>query len=469
MKNRKPLRGIVFGIVIALTAGVACATCPTDATFPSEAQAAGYCMQTFPSDTATSGFTNVDLANCRTAGHDWYPWQYFDGAVADMSLVDVHTDGSATLHGDSVEAVLTTIAPGATLGTFVGTAFGGGAYFEARLKIGNVADVNHRGWWPAFWAMAAEHLVGLDDHWANQDPSYEHFIETDFMEQYFADNQNYLGVMHDWEGCKPQTTTCVKLNGDTFAPPDPLDKRHPMDDPHFDQFHTYGFLWIPAKSYSIKDGSATWFFDGKNLGTVYFKKYSGDPPLGEYSVIDSDHLPLILTSGLNLPNNTLQTVHDTLAPPLAQHGVPNPSVHDTLAQLGVEPPFYPYQDMTVEWVKVWQIDGSNNLTGGAVQACQCTYSLSSSSDQRNLLGRGGNGGLTSNQGTFQVYASYGPQPGCYWRARSLTPWLTIVDGASGYGNGTVTYKVAPNTTGAQRFGTITAGGQPFIVTQGVAQ
>ena len=58
--------------------------------------------------------------------------------------------------------------------------------------------------------------------------------------------------------------------------------------------------------------------------------------------------------------------------------------------------------------------------------------------------------------------------GCAWTAVSNTTnptWLTITSGASGSGNGSVTFTVAANT-GAQRMGTLTIAGQTFTVTQG---
>jgi uncharacterized repeat protein (TIGR01451 family) len=53
------------------------------------------------------------------------------------------------------------------------------------------------------------------------------------------------------------------------------------------------------------------------------------------------------------------------------------------------------------------------------------------------------------QGTATMIA---PE-GCAWRATSRDPWLTITSGASGTGNGTISFTVAPNT-GPQRVGTI---------------
>ena len=53
------------------------------------------------------------------------------------------------------------------------------------------------------------------------------------------------------------------------------------------------------------------------------------------------------------------------------------------------------------------------------------------------------------QGSFQMNAP----AGCSWTATSLVPWLTITSGASGTGNGTINFTVAPNT-GLARVGQI---------------
>jgi hypothetical protein len=56
--------------------------------------------------------------------------------------------------------------------------------------------------------------------------------------------------------------------------------------------------------------------------------------------------------------------------------------------------------------------------------------------------------------------------GCAWTATSNAPsFLEINSGASGSGNGTVSYTVAANSSAAQRMGTLTLAGQTFTVTQ----
>ena len=58
---------------------------------------------------------------------------------------------------------------------------------------------------------------------------------------------------------------------------------------------------------------------------------------------------------------------------------------------------------------------------------------------------------------------------CAWTARSMVPWVTISNAASGSGNATVGFIVAANT-GAARVGTLDVSGQTFTVTQaGVSQ
>ena len=56
---------------------------------------------------------------------------------------------------------------------------------------------------------------------------------------------------------------------------------------------------------------------------------------------------------------------------------------------------------------------------------------------------------------------------CSWTAASNDSWITITSGSSGSGNGTVGYSVAANN-GFSRTGTITIGGQTFIITQASA-
>ncbi|MEW6733192.1 MAG: reprolysin-like metallopeptidase, partial [Acidobacteriota bacterium] len=81
----------------------------------------------------------------------------------------------------------------------------------------------------------------------------------------------------------------------------------------------------------------------------------------------------------------------------------------------------------------------------------CTYTINPTS--QNFPATGGNG--TVNVSTAS---------GCQWTATSNSSFITITSGASGSGNGTVSFTVAANS-GATRSGTLLVAGQIFTVTQ----
>ena len=95
--------------------------------------------------------------------------------------------------------------------------------------------------------------------------------------------------------------------------------------------------------------------------------------------------------------------------------------------------------------------GFGRINAGAALASLCTYSIDPASANFGSAGAGGSVSVTSFHG-------------CGWTAVKSVPWITITGGASGTGNGTVSYTVAANS-GPARSGTITIGGQTFTVTQ----
>lgn len=70
---------------------------------------------------------------------------------------------------------------------------------------------------------------------------------------------------------------------------------------------------------------------------------------------------------------------------------------------------------------------------------------------------------TGGNGTVAITAG----SGCAWTATSNASWITITQGASGTGNGSVSFTVASNSGGA-RSGTLTIAGQTFTVNQAAA-
>ncbi|HEV8483615.1 MAG TPA: Calx-beta domain-containing protein, partial [Blastocatellia bacterium] len=72
----------------------------------------------------------------------------------------------------------------------------------------------------------------------------------------------------------------------------------------------------------------------------------------------------------------------------------------------------------------------------------------------------------SGGGTGTVYVR--APAGCNWTASSNSSWVTITSATSGSGDGSITYSVAPNGTGAPRTGSLSVAGELFTVTQDAA-
>jgi len=56
--------------------------------------------------------------------------------------------------------------------------------------------------------------------------------------------------------------------------------------------------------------------------------------------------------------------------------------------------------------------------------------------------------------------------GCAWKASSGAPWLTLANGTSGSGNGSIGYSVTANFSSSPRDAIVIVGDQIFYVTQG---
>jgi len=73
-----------------------------------------------------------------------------------------------------------------------------------------------------------------------------------------------------------------------------------------------------------------------------------------------------------------------------------------------------------------------------------------------------------NTGNVTVTKNLSATAPCDWHAVSNDAFITIDSGASGNGNGTVNFTVAPNTTGAARTGTLTVAGRTVTINQDAA-
>ena len=72
--------------------------------------------------------------------------------------------------------------------------------------------------------------------------------------------------------------------------------------------------------------------------------------------------------------------------------------------------------------------------------------------------------FAANGGTGQI--SVDAAGDCEWAAGASSSFITVTDGRVGFGDGLVTYAVAPNTAPTNRVGIINVAGQTFTVYQG---
>ena len=98
------------------------------------------------------------------------------------------------------------------------------------------------------------------------------------------------------------------------------------------------------------------------------------------------------------------------------------------------------------------IAGKTVTVNQAAAAAPCSYSVTPTTVSMNAAGGTGT----------PISVSTGS--GCNWTATTSAGWITILTGATGTGNGSVTYAVQPNT-GSARTGTLTVAGQSVSISQ----
>jgi hypothetical protein len=274
---------------------------------PPPASQVGYTINSFSSNFTAS---TVDVQGTKNRGFKWYYWDLYS-TRADPKSVVLNPDGSVTLHGDGTGAAgqLVTAVQYTATNSYVGATFSGGAYVEAELKFDPkaVAAASAVQAWPAFWALQLEgNILPNLSQWHGQAAGYLHSIELDFFEanHYAAGTlaTAYGGAMHDWYGVLDKTcghglcqASMPYRTGMRLAP----------NGTDFDQFHRYGFLWVPATVSTM--GYAEFYFDGEQVGpTQQWELFADQPPpptnqRWAFGVLDRRHLFLILGTGQTQP------------------------------------------------------------------------------------------------------------------------------------------------------------------------
>jgi len=278
---------------------------------PPQAAAVGYKTNTFR---ATFSKSAIDMDNTGKSGFQWYPWRFFGQPTTPPETIKIGGDGILTLGTDTLGSSIATGAPTKTASHWVGTAFGGGAYFEAALRFDPDRTAKGKSAsWPAFWSMAVEHTAGLSSqHWPGQPPGYMHFAELDFFEydlRSFSPQNYYGGALHEWWGIYkttcPGTGFCGASNAGRGGSNFSNFKVKTPSETDFKSFHRFGVLWVPASP--ANKGYAQYYFDGAATDDkVSWDQYASQPPSPgaapwTFGILDKQHLIIVLSTGIGQP------------------------------------------------------------------------------------------------------------------------------------------------------------------------
>ncbi|MGQ0444228.1 MAG: hypothetical protein ACT4O2_03635 [Beijerinckiaceae bacterium] len=295
---------------------------------PANPTSAGYSL-VFSDD-----FTNpqtIDLNATGNPGFNWYLTKFFGYGTEPASTIAFTQDGLVLTPSSAMGGNwnIATAAPATNSQGYVGKAFGGGAYFEAKIKF-DPTSVNFSQGFPAFWGFSIEHAANKGaDHPPGTQTGFQHFIEDDFFEYdiSWASSTSYGTAIHDWYGI--YTSTCqeghraglpgfcdVTNNGVGTNYNNFVSAKQNNAAIDWTQWHTIGQLWVPGNSRNRAQGYVQNFIDGQaaNAGAGTFAPLSKTgwkdaaaafiDPLNSstaFSVLDSNHLMIILGTGPGQP------------------------------------------------------------------------------------------------------------------------------------------------------------------------
>ena len=288
----------------------------------------------------TDDFTNsqtIDLNATGNAGFNWYLTKFFGYGTEAASTIALTPDGLVLTPSNDVGGNwnIATAAPASNTQGYVGNVFGGGAYFEAKIKF-DPTTVNFSQGFPAFWGFSIEHAANMGaDHPAGTPAGFQHFIEDDFFEFDIHDNNGvasptaYGAALHDWYGifsstCQEGyraglpgfcdvTNNGVGTNYNNFVS---TNRNNATID--WTQWHIIGQLWVPGERQhplgyvqNFIDGQPAYAYGGTGKFTPLSKTGWVDifavpymDPFNRptaFSVLDSDHLMIILGTGPGQP------------------------------------------------------------------------------------------------------------------------------------------------------------------------
>jgi hypothetical protein len=242
--------------------------------------------------------TTIAESPRQNAKAKWFRARFFAEPTTPSSMVSVQ-NGKLTLTGSVDQgASIMTAAPFDNADGWKGRVFRNGFYAEARIAVGNDALATPSSW-PAFWAMAVEHMALRGAaKWPGQPPEFMRFIETDIFEYHpLWSKDGYYVTMWEWFGkwqqCK-KGRWCDQSNTN-----DSTRQIYLRNGKKFTDFQVYGQYWLPATPNST--GMIQNYLNGDPVGPlITWKKGEASPPASGkllFNVIDRQGLVVILSTG----------------------------------------------------------------------------------------------------------------------------------------------------------------------------
>jgi hypothetical protein len=273
---------------------------------------------TAPAPAAAVGYDTQTFGPAVTLSSNWFPFNFYGGSTP-AAAYSQNSDGSVYLSGAgnvNAGADIATAFQTSSGNKWSGTAFGGGAYFEATLSFTNQSNGPYTNGGPAFWGLDVEHTSqgpypvswpGMPND-SSGNP-YDDFFEVDFME-YDCGTYCYQNGIGNWYGYPPTKSTSNPFQAVGGSAGSVL-----IDvGTDFSQYHKYGCLWVPATPNT--QGYLKFYFDGTQVGQTFYWNYNNPanpyppPPLNNataMSGMDQRHLFMMLGTGTSQPM-TVQSV-----------------------------------------------------------------------------------------------------------------------------------------------------------------
>lgn len=283
-----------------------------------------------PAAAAAVGYTQLTYGPAVTLNSNWYPWNFYGSGSAPADVATQNSDGSLFISGDENNSYGSSVSSAyqssSSSVNWKGTAFGGGAYFEAVASFTGQGNGPYSNGGPAFWALDIEHTSNgpYVVNWPGQASTYDDYFEVDFME-YDTSEYAYQNGIGNWYGDHAAGTFSSTSNPVDAVPGSAGSVLVPSGT-NFADYHKYGCLWVPATPST--QGYLKFFFDGVQVGSTFYWNWNNPanpfapPPVNNSTAMagmDQRHLFMILGTGTTQP-------------------------------------------MTVQSVSVWQATAANNLT-----------------------------------------------------------------------------------------------------------